>query len=75
MRLAQTDDDAQADVTFLYKENKSSYKIGNRLVTCRVELLQKYLDEYLKEYPEQELDYVHSEAAASILQKMEEAVQ
>ena len=64
MRLVQTDDDAQADVTFLYKENKSSYKIGNRAGHLPVELLQKYLDEYLKEHPEQELDYVHSEAAA-----------
>lgn len=69
MRLAQTDDDAQADVTFLYKENKSSYKIGNRAGHLPVELLQKYLDEYLKEYPEQELDYVHSEAAAERIAK------
>ena len=69
MRLAQTDDDAQADVTFLYKENKSSYKIGNRAGHLPVELLQKYLDEYLKEYPEQELDYVHSEAAAEHIAK------
>ena len=69
MRLAQTDDDAQADVTFLYKENKSSYKIGNRAGHLPVELLQKYLDEYLKEYPEQELDYVHSEVAAEHIAK------
>lgn len=69
MRLAQTDDDAQADVTFLYKENKSSYKIGNRAGHLPVELLQKYLDEYLKEYPEQELDYVHSEAVAERIAK------
>lgn len=69
MRLAQTDDDAQADVTFLYKGNKSSYKIGNRAGHLPVELLQKYLDEYLKEYPEQELDYVHSEAAAERIAK------
>ena len=69
MRLAQTDDDAQADVTFLYKENKSSYKIGNRSGHLPVELLQKYLDEYLKEHPEQELDYVHSEAAAEHIAK------
>ena len=69
MRLAQTDDDAQADVIFLYKENKSSYKIGNRAGHLPVELLQKYLDEYLKEYPEQELDYVHSEAAAEHIAK------
>ena len=69
MRLAQTDDDAQADVTFLYKENKSSYKIGNRAGHLPVELLQKYLDEYLKEYPEQELDYVHSEATAERIAK------
>ena len=69
MRLAQTDDDAQADVTFLYKENKSSYKIGNRAGHLPVELLQKYLDEYLKEYPEQKLDYVHSEVAAEHIAK------
>ena len=69
MRLAQTDDDAQADVTFLYKENKSFYKIGNRAGHLPVELLQKYLDEYLKEHPEQKLDYVHSEAAAEHIAK------
>lgn len=64
MRLVRTDNDNQADVTFLYKENEASYKIGNRAGHLPVELLQKYLDEYLKEHPKQELDYVHSEAAA-----------
>ena len=63
MQLEATDD-AQADVTFLYKENKAAYRIGNRTGHLPVELLQKYLDEYLKHHPEQELDYVHSETAA-----------
>ena len=69
MRLSVTDDDVQADVAFWYKENKSSYKIGNRAGHLPVELLQKYLDEYLQEHPEQELDYVHREAVAEQIAK------
>ncbi len=63
-QLMETGDDAQADVTFLYKENKAAYRIEKRAGHLPVELLQKYLDEYLQKHPGQELDYVHSEAAA-----------
>lgn len=69
MRLVQTDNNNQMDVTFLYKEKEASYKIGNRAGHLPVEVLQKYLDEYLKEHPGQELDYVHSEAAAEHIAK------
>lgn len=64
MRLTQSDDDNQADVTFLYKNSKTSYRIDNRSGHLPVELLQKYLDAYLKQHPKQVLDYVHSETAA-----------
>lgn len=64
MQLAETEDSSLADVTFIYKENKAAYRIEKRAGHLPVELLQKYLDEYLKKYPKQELDYVHSETAA-----------
>ena len=57
--------DSETDIIFTwelgYLEN---FVNGDKIVS-----LQKYLDEYLKEYPERELDYVHSEAAAERIAK------
>lgn len=69
MELTPVADAAQADVTFIYEKRRSAYQIRSLAGHLPVELLQKYLDEYLETHAEQELDYVHSGAAAEQIAK------
>lgn len=62
-----------ADITFVQRGQRVSWKLENVHGSLTVKLLQEFLDEYLRRHPEGKLDYVHSEQAVIRLSEEQNA--
>lgn len=57
----------EADIVFVQGKRREGIRLSHTEGHLAVELLQHFLDEYLREHPALELDYVHSPEAAAEL--------
>lgn len=66
-KALEWDDEKTADLVFLQGSRRIGLKFSDTKGHLPVELLQHFLDDYLKEHPEMEIDYVHSPEAVEEL--------
>lgn len=67
--MEEWNEEETADIVLIYGTRRTGLRILNTKGRLAVDLLQGFLDEYLKENPEMKLDYVHSGDAVNELSK------